>query len=57
VSRCRGSAECERKSFHARIEKLDLELPSGPHNSEASIIFRKGVTSAKPVARCVTDPP
>jgi hypothetical protein len=26
-SLCRGSAERERKSFHARIEKLDLELP------------------------------
>src|SRR5258708_30747069 len=25
-SLCRGSAECERKSPHARIEKLDLEL-------------------------------
>jgi hypothetical protein len=43
--------------LHAQIEKLDLELPSGPHNSEASIIFGKAVTSAKPVARCVTDPP
>src|SRR6266851_9408037 len=25
-SLCRGSSECERKSLHARIEKLDLEL-------------------------------
>src|SRR5262249_60585788 len=24
---CRGSAERERKRLHARIEKLDLELP------------------------------
>src|SRR5260370_15445137 len=24
---CRGSAERERESLHARIEKLDLELP------------------------------
>src|SRR5215218_7107925 len=28
-SLCRGSAERERKSLHARIEKLDLELSIG----------------------------
>ena len=26
VQRCRGSAERERKRFHARIETFDLEL-------------------------------
>src|SRR5712691_2414050 len=58
----RGSAERERKSLHARIEKRDRELPIGdglrlPDQLIESLCRNRAIALVVPPAPCLAAPP